>query len=359
MRIKPDYWQSFYSGALEPNEERSPGKYRVELDAEVEPSKFGAREVGSRLLLRGAVAFVDGVRRIDLHAIVEDLPPHIGLFGSVATGAMVMEESQSVGATHGSPLLTLQEALRHVQVSRLFLTNAPDPTEGNISSLATSALLGSLRYEVRVVRSSEPQAFNNALMNRMAELESDTSARLFKEEGVAMVISDGPIPFERSAGSDTSKLVGLIKSVRELYLPREQLPVLARLHLGERSHLFAIRYEDARTSKLSCFVRLQGVSAFVSSFANLVRLEIPLMARSQAISLADSAAAIAIHYASNVYADARAPQNLYPVAALEAALKNRLGDPRLLRNRLLTTLGASPEESGQGGKDIKSVPKEE
>lgn len=338
MRIKPDYWQSFYSGALEPNEERSPGKYRVELDAEVDPLKFGAREVEPRAGLNrgGAVAFVDGVRRIDLHAMVENLPPRIGLFGSVATGAMVMEDGR---------ISSLQEALRHVQVSRLFLTNAPDPAEKSISSLATSALLGSLWYEVRVVRSGEPQAFNNALMNRMAELESDTSARLSREERVAMVISDGPIPFERSAGSDAGKLVGLIKSVRELYLPREQLPVLAGLRVGERSHLFAIRYEDARTSKLSCFVRLQEVSAFVSSFANLVRLEIPLMARSQAVSLADGAAAIAIHYASNMYADARAPQNLYPVAALEAALKNRLGDPRLLRNRLLAMLGASPEES--------------
>lgn len=343
MRIKPDYWQSFYSGALEPNEERSPGKYRVELDAEVEPSQFGAREGGGRhaVPLQGAVAFVDGVRRIDLHAMVEDLPPHIGLFGSVATGAMVMEDGRS----------TLQEALRHVQVSRLFLTNAPDPSEKFISSPATSALLGSLRYEVRVVKSGEPQSFNNALMNRMAELEADTSARLSREEGVAMVISDGPIPFERSAEREGGKLVGLIKSVRELYLPKEQLPVLAGLRLGERSHLFAIRYEDARTSKLSCFVRLQGLSAFVSSFANLVRLEIPLMARSQAVSLADSAAAVAVHYASNVYADSRAPQNLYPVAALEAALKNRLGDPRLLRNRLLAMLG-------QGGTEHKSVPKE-
>lgn len=246
---------------------------------------------------------------------------------------------------------TLQEALRHVQVSRLFLTNAPDPSEKFISSPATSALLGSLRYEVRVVKSGEPQSFNNALMNRMAELEADTSARLSREEGVAMVISDGPIPFERSAEREGGKLVGLIKSVRELYLPKEQLPVLAGLRLGERSHLFAIRYEDARTSKLSCFVRLQGLSAFVSSFANLVRLEIPLMARSQAVSLADSAAAVAVHYASNVYADSRAPQNLYPVAALEAALKNRLGDPRLLRNRLLAMLG-------QGGTEHKSVPKE-
>jgi hypothetical protein len=342
MRIKPDYWQSFYSGAMEPNEERSPGAYRLELDAEVESSRFGAKEVDFHAgrHLGGAVAFVDGVRRIDLHAMVEDLPPHIGLFGSVATGAMILEEGR---------VSTLQEALHHVQVSRLFLTNAPDPVEKCIASPATSALLGSLRYEVQVVRSSEPQAFNNALMNRMAELETDTSARLSREERIAMVVSDGPIPFERSAGKDAGKLVGLIKSVRELYLPREQLPVLAGLRMGERSHLFAIRYEDARTSKLSCFVRLQGVNAFVSSFANLVRLEIPLMARSQAVSLVNGAAAIAIHYASNVYADTRAPQNLYPVAALEGALKNRLGDPRLLRNRLLAMLGAHPdlEKSGE------------
>ena len=40
-------------------------------------------------------------------------------------------------------------------------------------------------------------------------------------------------------------------------------------------------------------------------------------------------------FASTAYKDARAPQNLYPIAGLERELRRRLGDPRLLLYRAL------------------------
>lgn len=39
-------------------------------------------------------------------------------------------------------------------------------------------------------------------------------------------------------------------------------------------------------------------------------------------------------YASEEYKDARAPQNLYPIAGLERVLRRRLGDARLLYRAL-------------------------
>jgi hypothetical protein len=330
MKIRPDTWQSFYGGAVEPGEERPQRKYTIELDVETEAFRFGGCSVPPFQVKENVVAFVDGVRRVDLHAIVEGIPPRFGLFGSVATGALVME---------GGKVRDLSLALREVRVGRFFVTNVPDPVERVLSARPAGNALGPLSYSVRMSSGADPASFNNVLMNEMGGSEAEISALLSRDPGLHLVCSDGPIPFERSPTSDPGKLAGIIKSVHEFYLPSPQLGVVAALHLGERTHIFSIRYEDARTSKFSCFVRIQATGPYGSSFSNLVRLEIPLIPRTEAVRLADRAAAVAIRFASGLYADARAPQNLYPVAALESALKNRLGDSRLVRNRLLTMLG--------------------
>jgi hypothetical protein len=44
-------------------------------------------------------------------------------------------------------------------------------------------------------------------------------------------------------------------------------------------------------------------------------------------------------YASAGYKDSRAPQNLYPIAGLERALRRRLGDPGVLYRALRTAAG--------------------
>jgi hypothetical protein len=89
---------------------------------------------------------------------------------------------------------------------------------------------------------------------------------------------------------------------------------------------------------MSFFLRLRAVTPFASQMANLVRIELPVMGLTDAIHLANLASAIAVHYSSNLWGDTRAPQNLYPVGALETALKNRLGDQRFLRSVIMRTL---------------------
>jgi hypothetical protein len=53
-----------------------------------------------------------------------------------------------------------------------------------------------------------------------------------------------------------------------------------------------------------------------------------------AITLADLAQVTLVRYASAEYKDARAPQNLYPIAGLERELRRRLGEPALLYRAL-------------------------
>jgi len=50
-------------------------------------------------------------------------------------------------------------------------------------------------------------------------------------------------------------------------------------------------------------------------------------------------------FASAAYKDARAPQNLYPIAGLERELRRRLGDPRLLYRALRLTAQAASAHS--------------
>jgi hypothetical protein len=41
-----------------------------------------------------------------------------------------------------------------------------------------------------------------------------------------------------------------------------------------------------------------------------------------------------VRFASTEYKDARAPQNLYPIAGLERELRRRLGEPNMLYRAL-------------------------
>ncbi len=52
------------------------------------------------------------------------------------------------------------------------------------------------------------------------------------------------------------------------------------------------------------------------------------------IELTDLSQRVLPRFGSVEYKDARAPQNLYPVAGLERDLRRRLGDPQLLHRAL-------------------------
>ena len=61
----------------------------------------------------------------------------------------------------------------------------------------------------------------------------------------------------------------------------------------------------------------------------------------EVIGLADLSQRCLGRFASAEYKDARAPQNLYPIAGLERELRRRLGDPRLLYRALRLTAQAA------------------
>ena len=326
MRIKPDLWQSAYSGAVETASE-APHKYQVQVDVESPAGRFGCVPIPLPASI-GAVAFVDGTPRVEMHATVDGEVPRFGLFGAVAWGALRME------GAHPHDVLS---SLMDLQVFRYFITDAADLAESTITLRSAPHDPSRLVYTVRPVQ-RDPADFHHALTDWMRAGEGELAAVLVKDPGIDLVLADGPIPYERRLVDESGKLAGLIKSVREFYLAGAELKAVATLKYSQRTHLFAIRYPDSDISKLSFFLRLQPLSPYSSPWSNLARVELPYMSLSQAQDLAERAARAALHYASNLWADRRAPQNLYPVAALEQALKNRLGDSNLIRSRILATL---------------------
>ncbi len=340
MIIRPDYWQSIYSGSTQVEAAEQKRSYQVVATVECgDLARWAPHEIpGSvfELLPALPVAFVDGVRRIDLYGVIEGNPPSYGAFGSVAAGCMLMA---------GSGAQAVAQALQHVEVHRYFVHNS-DENQPGLELAADPSCPFHATYKMHPRPDLDPSQFSEELNNLMQVQEHRVAQAMVEQAATRVVITDGPIPYEHLLAAGTGKLVGLIKNVQKRYLEAEQFALVLQLQARQRTPLFEIRYGDgSRNSKLSFFLRLREVPAFGSSTANLVRMELPIMATAEAVRLADLASAAAVHYASNLWADNRAPQNLYPVGALETALKNRLGDQRFLRNLLLRALATS-EHSG-------------
>ena len=125
--------------------------------------------------------------------------------------------------------------------------------------------------------------------------------------------------------------VGLVKSHYVRYLPPELDHVVSLLDTNERTPVFRV---DAQPfSRYSWYVRLPGPEG--GPWAGIVRCEATgALAADAVAALADRVTASLAPFASEPHKDARAPQNLYPIAGLERALRRRLGDAKVVYRAL-------------------------
>ncbi len=144
---------------------------------------------------------------------------------------------------------------------------------------------------------------------------------------------DGPLSQHRHlAGA-----LGYVKTLQRGYGPPDVLRVTGTLEPGERTPVFVVGESVARWS---WYVRLPG--PLVHPLAGIVRCEAATdLALPAAIELADRSACSLPRFASAMHKDTRAPQNLYPIAGLERALRNRLGDQGLLLRALRSATAAA------------------
>lgn len=259
-----------------------------------------------------ALWFVDGVRRVELRLIASDGRRRApGLFGSYAVGSV-----RSNGLADFGP---------HV-VRRALVIG------GGLGG--ESLRVRDLDFRLECEPKSDPDAPLLRLQVLMRSAEADL-AKEIAQEGERLVLADGPLAYTFYDVPTASHVVGVVKRSAREYLDPAQAALLATLAPAQRTPLFAIGDEYSRTRRYSWYARVTELRAGLHERAGLVRCEVRFGAGlAAAAAVADHVTAALPLYAGRPW-DARTPQNVVPIAALEQWLRHRMGDTRLIRRALM------------------------
>ena len=263
-----------------------------------------------------ALAFVDGVRRLEARLVVTKAERILhGALGAYSVGVV---RCRGRTATFGE---CVRERLA------IFGSNERLP--------APIAVSPGLIYAPLSVPETDPDAPLRGLQREMRARE-EQFARQLAEDVNLLVITDGPL----SVGDATpGRVIGFVKRLFKLYLDSRHQRVLRALPPGARTPLFVIGGATRRFPRISWFTRLAGHLRVESDFTGLVRLEVSAtLGRDEAVRLADMTASLLPRFVPSRSRDPRAPQNLIPIGALEQHLRRELGDARLVHRRVATRL---------------------
>jgi hypothetical protein len=187
---------------------------------------------------------------------------------------------------------------------------------------------GTYRLHHTAAGADPTQALSLAVQRAMAETELLAAAQARADHGVPddLLVVDGPLPQRQHL----DRAVGFVKTHKSAYLPAELNGIVAALRTGQRTPVFT----RGSTFKVhTWYLRLPCPPG--SPWAGVARVECSgQLAPVAAVLLAATSQAVLVRFASTQYKDARAPQNLYPIAGLERELRRRLGDPKLLYRAL-------------------------
>jgi len=318
LRLHP--WASSYEGLLEADETEEEAR-----GPQVDPAVEVAPEQWRPLRPQGAAApaallFVDGVRRVEVGVVGQEGERLVwGLFGSYAAGGVLCRP--------GAAQVVAAEVRRALVLAAADLDGQVEVPAGSVA----------LRYRVLAIGPKGQQEVRQEVQHRMRQLEAETVAGgdLPRRDDVLVVV-DGPLTFlPRWAGQEVP-VVGLIKSHHRLYLEGTPLAgCLGALAPGERTPLFLLLTEREADRRFSWYLRLAAPPPFHHPLVGVVRLEAWAEGgKERARRLADLTALLLPSFAPPAAWDARAPANLYPVAALEERLRHRLGDYQWVRRSI-------------------------
>jgi hypothetical protein len=320
LAVQLDPWQVEYGGELLLDDVEEPAPDEAVLDIEVALEDWQPIRP-AEAMLPVQLIFVDGVRRIEARLIVrrQERICH-GAFGSYAVGAVKVVNSTAVC-----------EAPR---VGRIIVIGSGE------SVAAPVPVKTDLLYQPLSTSDTHPDAPLRALQENMRREEERLGRDLASTDG-ALVIADGPLTFEEAS---RAAVLGYIKRIFRLYLPRERLELLARLRVGERTPLFALR-ASRRFVRFSWFMRLARPELADSQLSGLARLEVSeAIGIEAARRLADASTVILPRFVPKRWRDPRSPQNLLPIGALEASLRRHMGDGRLIRRHIETLIATEARD---------------
>ena len=270
-------------------------------------------------------------------------------------GSPATEASAALCASYGAGVVCCCRGGAHLltaETRRGLFTIAPHAVD-----VATSA--GSYPASHTAARSTMPLSvtLSGALQRRLADVEVTVAvaARAGLAAGGAdaavgdevhhdvirdddLLVVDGPL----RGRTQLPRALGFIKSHRTAYLPPAQHAMVGRLGHGQRTPVFLM---GTSWDRHAWYLRLPCLPG--PPWAGIVRVECSAdLPRGEVVALANLSQATLCRFASAEYKDARAPQNLYPIAGLERELRRRLGDPRLLYRALRVAAAGSGESRG-------------
>lgn len=303
MKFTVDPWDPAYGASVETDLTQS--EATVVTDIEVADASWAPRRPPAGTVEPAAIVFVDGVRRLEARTWVEtaDGDAVAGIFASYAAGAVRCDgEAKFVDARVGRGVFSPAAETADVETRH-----------GTFAAHKTG--------------DSTPERLMYAVHERMAECEIRVAEDARRRDGDELILLDGPI---RKRGH-IRDAVGLVKTHHVRYLPPILDRVVGALAADERTPIFRV---DAQPfSRCSWYVRLPGPAG--GPWAGIVRCETSgALPMHEIVTLADSVTLTLARFASEPHKDARAPQNLYPIAGLERELRRRLGDPRVLYRAL-------------------------
>jgi len=303
MRFAIEAWAPEYGATAE---EAAMGATEEVVDAAVEVPVADwaphAPPLGSAASSVDAVAFVDGVRRVDARVWVS------GPDGEVRQGICA---SWAAGVTR---CCGRDADVAAAEVRRGVFT----PSAGAAPITTRHA-----RWDHQATPDDDPDRLSLALQHAMAQLEH----RVSEQAGApSLLMVDGPLR-ERAR---IPGAVGYVKTHHRSYLPEGAGAIVGALVAGQRTPVLRI---GGRWSRWTWYLRLPGEVRH--AWAGIVRCEASTdVAVHDVPALADRVTATLPRFASVPQKDPRAPQNLYPIGGLERELRRRLGDPLLLLRTL-------------------------
>jgi hypothetical protein len=322
MRFSVDPWDPSYGVSLDVAESGS--QQKVDIDVELPPDRWRPVDPEPGAAAPAAVLFVDGVRRVDAQVWVD--PSDGAADGADAVPALCA--SYAAGVVCCCPIDGAH--LAAAEVRRGLVTTAAHAVD-----VVTSAG----RYEATVITAGPNQAPAQALSQRVQGLLNEVEvaaaeyARAMLGVDDDLIVVDGPL-----RGRDRlARALGYIKTHHTAYLEPRQNAVVAALGAGQRTPVFRLT-STGGWSRYTWYLRLPCPPG--APWAGVVRLECSAkLDVPAAVALARRSQVTLARYKSDGYKDSRAPQNLYPIAGLERALRRRLGDPGVLYRALRAAAG--------------------
>lgn len=310
MRFSIDPWDPTYGTNLDA--EMGASSAQIDAAVEVPPELWAPVDPSLGVVQPSAVLFVDGVRRVDAQVWVDeaDGAASPALCASYAAGVVCCCDG---GGAH----------LLAAHVRRGLFTT----TEHGVDVVTSAGTYRTTRTAARP-DVAPVQVLSLALQRDLADVELAAASAAREEHTSAddLLVVDGPL----RGRQHLPRTIGFVKSHRSDYLPAQLGAVVGQLKAGQRTPVFKL---GSSWERHTWYLRLPCAPG--APWAGIVRVECSAeLTAPAAIALADVSQVTLVRYASTEYKDARAPQNLYPIAGLERALRRRLGEPSVLYRAL-------------------------